>query len=154
MTMKNSDMQSGATRVTGSGTTQAELERGYEGYEGTSRQRRITRVSNSTKLPGTNKVTPPLVTPLVVNGASLEEAFTRIVDSMVEQNDQMSIRMSELEKAVHVERESLREEINNNSQEITKNEKRLRGKMDSYWVRSLSPMTREADERKKKKKNG
>ena len=30
----------------------------------------------------------------------------------------MSIRMSELERAVHVERESLREEINRNRQEV------------------------------------
>ena len=34
------------------------------------------------------------------------------MDSLGEQNEQMSIRMSELERAVHIERESLREEIN------------------------------------------
>ena len=50
-------------------------------YEGTSRQRGITRTSTSTKLPGTNKVTPPIVTPLVDNGASIEEVLTRIVDN-------------------------------------------------------------------------
>ena len=51
-------------------------------------------------------VTPPLVTPLVDNGASMEEPLTIIVDSMGEQSEQMSIRMSELERerAVHDER--------------------------------------------------
>ena len=57
-------------------------------YEGKSRQRSITRVSTSTKLPGTNKVTPPLVTPLVNNGASMEEALTRVVDIMGEQSEE------------------------------------------------------------------
>ena len=42
------------------------------------------------------------------NGASLEEALNNIMDSLGEQNEQMSIRMSELERAVHIERESLR----------------------------------------------
>ena len=42
------------------------------------------------------------------NGAALEEALNNIVDSLGEQNEQMSIRMSELERAVHIERESLR----------------------------------------------
>ena len=67
-------------------------------------------------------MTPPLVTPLVDNGASIEEALTNIG----EQNEQMSLRMSELERAVHVERESLREEINRNRQEISRSEKRLK----------------------------
>ena len=62
-------------------------------------------------------MTPSLVTPLVDNGASIEEALTRIVVSMGEQSEQMSIRMSELERAVHVERESMREESNRNRQE-------------------------------------
>ena len=56
-------------------------------------------------------MTTPLVTPLVENGASFEEALTNIMGSIEEQNEQMSIRMSELERAVHVERESLREKI-------------------------------------------
>ena len=38
--------------------------------------------------------------------------------SIGEQNEKMSLRMSELESAVHVERESLREEINRNRQEV------------------------------------
>ena len=50
----------------------------------------------------------PLVTPLVDNRAMIEEGLTRIVDSICEQNEQMSLRISELERAVHVERESLR----------------------------------------------
>ena len=62
-------------------------------------------------------MTPPLVTPLVDNGAPIEEALTNIVDSIGEQNEQMFLRMSELERAVHVERESLQEEINRNRQE-------------------------------------
>ena len=48
------------------------------------------------------------MTTMVDNGASMEEALTRIVDRMEEQSEQMSIRMSELEKAVHCERENLR----------------------------------------------
>ena len=51
-------------------------------------------------------MTPPQVTTLVENGASVQEALTRIVDSMGEQSEQMSKRMSELEIAVHVERKS------------------------------------------------
>ena len=65
-------------------------------------------------------VTPPLVKPLVDNGASIEEALTNIVGSIGEQNEQMSIRLSELERAVHIERESLREEINSNRQEVSR----------------------------------
>ena len=63
-------------------------------------------------------MTPPLVTPQVDNGASNEEALNNIVDSIGEQNEQMSIRMSELERAVHIEGESLREEINRNRPEV------------------------------------
>ena len=104
MTKANSRMISGATRVTGSGTKIGELEADCEGF---SKKRGTTRVSTSTKLPGTNKVTPPLVVPLVNNGASMEKGLTRIVDSIGEQNEQISIRKSELERAVHVEREEV-----------------------------------------------
>ena len=55
-------------------------------------------------------MTPPLVTPLVDNGASIEEALTKIVGSIGEQNEQMSLRMSDLERAIHVERENSRQE--------------------------------------------
>ena len=65
-------------------------------------------------------MTPPLVNPLVDNGASIEEALTNIVGSIGEQNEQRSIRLSELERAVHIERESLREEINRNRQEVSR----------------------------------
>ena len=48
-------------------------------------------------------MTSPLVTPLVDNRASIEEALTNIVDSIGEQSEQMSLRMSELERAVRLE---------------------------------------------------
>ena len=92
-------------------------------------------------------MTPPLVTPLVQNGASLEEAFNNIVGTIGEQNEQMSIRMSELERAVHVERESLREEINRNRQEVVRSEKRLKERTDEQIAKNLSRMTREAEQR-------
>ena len=43
-------------------------------------------------------MTSPLVTPLVDNWASMEEALNKIVDSMDEQSEEMSTRMSELEE--------------------------------------------------------
>ena len=46
--------------------------------------------------------------------------------SIGEKNEQMSIKMCELERAVHVERERLREEINRNRQEVGRSEKRLK----------------------------
>ena len=82
--------------------------------EKTSRQRIKARISTSTKLPGIDRLTPRLVTPLVDNGASLKEALNNIVGNIGEQNEEMSIRMSKRERAVHVERESMREEINPN----------------------------------------
>ena len=115
--------------------------------EKTSRQRMRARISTSTKLPGTDRVTPPLVTPLVDNGAALEEALNSIVGSIGEQNEQMFIRMSELERAVHVERESLWEEINRNRQEVDRSEKRLRERTDEHIAKNLSRMTREAEQR-------
>ena len=72
----------------------------------------------TTKLPG--------VTPLMDNGASIKEALTNIVGSLGEQNEQMSLRMRELERAVHIKRENLREEINRNRQEVSRSEKRLK----------------------------
>ena len=59
----------------------------------------------------------------------------------------MSPRMSELERAVHVERESLREEINRNRQEISRSEKRLNERTDEQLTKNLSRMTREAHQR-------
>ena len=87
------------------------------------------------------------ITPLVDNGVALEEALNNIVDSLGEQNEQMSIRMSELERAVHIERESLREEINRNRQEVGRSEKRLKERTDEHMTRNLSRMTREAEQR-------
>ena len=92
-------------------------------------------------------VTPPLVTPLVDNGVSIEEALTNIVGSIGEQNEQMSIRLSELERAVHFERESLREYINRNRQESGRSEKRLKKRTDEHLVKNLSRMTSEAEQR-------
>ena len=112
----------------------------------TSRQGIKARISTSTKLPGIDRVTPPLVTPLVDNGASIEEALNNIVGSIGEQNEQMSIRMSELERAVHIERESLREEINCNRQEVGRSEKRLKERTDDHIAENLSRMTREAEQ--------
>ena len=90
-------------------------------------------------------MTPPLVTPLVDERASIEEALTSIVDSIGEQNEQMSLRMSGLERAIHIERESLREEINRNRQEVGKSEKRLKQRTDKNLAKNLSRMTREAE---------
>ena len=59
----------------------------------------------------------------------------------------MSIRMSELERAVHIERESLREEINRNRQEVGRSEKRLKERTDEHMTRNLSRMTREAEQK-------
>ena len=78
-------------------------------------------------------MTPPLVTPLVGNGASIEEALTNIVGSIGENNEQMSLRMSELERAVHVETENLREQINRSRQEVIRSGKRLKERTDEPW---------------------
>ena len=92
-------------------------------------------------------MTPPLVTPLEDNGVALDEALNSIVGTIGEQNEQMFIRMSELERAVHVERESLREEINRNRQEVDRSEKRLKERTDEHIAKNLSRMTREAEQR-------
>ena len=55
--------------------------------EKTSRQRIKAQISTNTKLPGIDRVTPPLVTPLVDNEASIEEALNNIVGSIGEQNE-------------------------------------------------------------------
>ena len=113
--MTNSEMRNGESRNTGLSDAPADPE---VGSEKTSKQRIKARISTSTKLPGIDKVTTPLVTPLVENGASIEEALTNLVGSVGEQSEQMSIRMSELERVVHVERESMREEKNRNREEV------------------------------------
>ena len=140
----NSETRTGENRNIRLGNASAEPE---VDDEKTSRQRIKARTSTSTKLPGIVRVTPPLVTLLVENGASLEEALNNIVSSIGEQNEQMSIRMSELDRAVHVERESLREEINRNRQEAGKSEKRLKERTDEHLAKNLSRLTREAEQR-------
>ena len=142
--MTSSEPQTGESRTRGLGNALADPE---IDKEKTSRQRVKARISTSTKLPGTDRVAPPLVTPLVNNGALLEEALNNIRDSLGEQNEKMSIRMSELERAVHIERESLREEINRNRQEVGKSEKRLKERTDEHMAKNLSRMTREAEQR-------
>ena len=102
----NSETRTGENRNIGLSNASADPE---VDKEKTSRQKIKARISTSTKLTGIDRVTTPLVTPLVENGASFEEALNNIVGSIGEQNEQMSIRMSDLERAVQVERESLRE---------------------------------------------
>ena len=142
--MTNSETRTGESRNKGLGNALADSE---VDHEKTSRQRIKARISTNTKLPGIDRVTPPLVTPLVENGAALEEALNNIVGSIGEQNEQMSIRMSELERAVHIERESLREEINRNRQEVGRSKKRLKERTDKHIAKNLSRMTREAEQR-------
>ena len=144
VSMTNSETQTGENRNIGLGNASAVPE---VDNEETSKQKIKARISTSTKLPGIDRVTPPLVTPIVENGASLEEALNNIVGGIGEQNEQMSMRMSELERAVHVERESLREEINRNRQEVGRSEKRLMERTDEHIAKNLSRMTREAERR-------
>ena len=142
--MTNSETRTGEKRNIGLGNASADPD---VDNEWTLRQRINARISTGTKLPGIDRVTPPLVTPLVENGASLEEALNNIVGSIGEQNEQMSIRMSELERAVHIERESLREEINPNRKEVGRSEKRFKERTDVHIAKNLSRMTREAEQR-------
>ena len=60
VTFTNSEVQPGDSRNTRISNPTMEPE---ADYEKTTRQRGKTRVSTSIKLPGTNRVTPPLVTP-------------------------------------------------------------------------------------------
>ena len=72
VSMTNSETRTGENRNIGLGNASADPE---VDKEKTSRQRSKARISTSTKLPGIDRVTPPIVTPLVENGASLEEAL-------------------------------------------------------------------------------
>ena len=144
VSMTNSEMRTGENRNTGLSNASADQE---VDNENTSSQRIKARISPSTKLPGIGRVTPPLVTPLVENGASIEEALINIVGSIGEQNEQMSIRLSELQRAVHIEWESLREEINRNRQEVGRSEKHLKERTDEHMAKNWSRMTREAEQR-------
>ena len=97
VTMTNSEMRT--VKNSNTGLCNPPADPGVDREE-RSRQRIKTRVSTSNKVPGSDNVTPPLVTPLVDNGASIEEAFTNKLGSIGEQNEQMPLRMSELESAV------------------------------------------------------
>ena len=141
--MTNSDPRTGESRYKGLGNALADPE---VDNEKTSRQRVKARISTSTKLPGTDRLTLPLVTPLMDNRAALVKALNNILGSIGEQNEQMSLRMSELERAVHIERESLREEINRNRQEVGRSKKRLKERTDEHIAKNLSRMTREAEQ--------
>ena len=81
--MTNSEMLTSKNRNTGLCDAPADPE---VDHEKTSRQIIIAKISTSTKLPGINRVTPPLVMPLMDNGA-IEEALTNIVGSIGEQNE-------------------------------------------------------------------
>ena len=59
----------------------------------------------------------------------------------------MSLRLSELETAVRVEKENLREEINPNRQEDSRSEKQLKERTYEHLPKNLSRMTREAEQR-------
>ena len=83
MSMTNWEMRTGENRNTGLSNAPADPE---VDNEKTSLQRIKAQISTSTKLPGIDRVTPPLVTPLVDKGASTEEALTNIVGSIGEQN--------------------------------------------------------------------
>ena len=141
--MTNSEMRTGESRNAGLSNAPADPE---VDSEKTSRQRIKARISTSTKLPGINRVTAPLVTPLVENGASIEEALTNLVESIGERNEQMSIRMNELKRAVHVERESLREETSRNRQEASRSEKPLKERTDEHLAENLPRLTNEAEQ--------
>ena len=58
------------------------------------------------------------------------------------------------ERAVHVERENLREEINRNRQEDSRSEKRLKERTDEHSAKNLSRMTREAEQRELRLRDG
>ena len=144
VSMTNSEMRLGENRNTGLSDAPADPEVDNEKM---SRQKIKAQIWTSTKLPGIDRVTPPLVTPLVDNGASIEKALTNIVGSIGEPIEQRSIRLSELERAVHFERESPREEINRNRQEVSRSEKRLKERTDEHTAKNLSRMNREAEQR-------
>ena len=57
----------------------------------------------STKLSATIRVTPSFVIFLVNNEISLTEVLTRIIDGIEEEEQQVLIRMKEVETAVHFE---------------------------------------------------
>ena len=83
---------------------------------------------------------------IINDGISLEEDLNRIIEKMVEQAEQVSNRMSELERAVHIEQEGLREEILRNKQEASRSEKRIKEK----WMITLPEIWRKAEQREQR----
>ena len=71
-------------------------------YERTSRPRDAARISNSTKLPVTKIVSPSLTNPLVNDGVSLDDVFTGRTYKMDEQEQHISITMSEMKKKLFI----------------------------------------------------
>ena len=53
-----------------------------------------------------------------------------------EQNEQISLKMSELERAVHVERENLRKEIYRNRQEVAEAKNAYRRERINTWPKT------------------
>ena len=133
VTMTNSEMRTEEIKNTGKGNAPTDRE---VNNEKTSRQRIKSRISTSTNLPGIDRVTQPLVTPLVDNGASIEEALTNIVGSIGEQNEQMSIGKSELERAVHVERERLRKKSTATDKKLVEAKNDSRKERMNDWRRT------------------
>ena len=70
MSMTNSEMRTSKNRDTGLCDAPVDPE---VDHEKTSRQRNKARISTSTRLPGIDMVTPPLVTPLVDNRVSIKK---------------------------------------------------------------------------------
>ena len=79
--------------------TRAETEGGGSGNE---KQGDVARVSMNNRLPATNRMTQSLKLPIVNDGILNIEALTRIMDRMSEQEQQVLIRTSELERVVPV----------------------------------------------------
>ena len=59
------------------------------------------------------------------------------MDRMDKPHELVSNIMSELERAVHIERENLQEEIFRNKQEASPSKKRLKERADDQLVRNL-----------------
>ena len=78
VSMTNSEVRTGENRNTGLSNAPADPE---VDNEKVSTQRIKAQISTSNKLPGIDRVTPPLVAPLMDNGLSIEEALTNIEEN-------------------------------------------------------------------------
>ena len=65
----------------------------------------------------------------------------------------MSIKMSELDRAVHAKRKNMWEEINRNRQEASRSEKLLKERTDEHLAKNLSQLTKEAEQRELRLRN-